>query len=152
VVLQALEKRPEDRYATAQELADDLKRFLEDRPIRARPPTLFQRVARWLRRHSALAGAAAAVLLVAVVALGVSTALLRVKHEEVVAERNQKEQQRLAAEQNAEQATRNAEQARQQQRRAQQNLWEILHALDGYLTVLDELYADPARRGEAVGR
>jgi serine/threonine protein kinase len=152
VVLQALEKRPEDRYATAQELADDLKRFLEDRPIRARPPTLFQRVARWLRRHSALAGAAAAVLLVAVVALGVSTALLRVKHEEVVAERNQKEQQRLAAEQNAEQATRNAEQARQQQRRAQQNLWEILHALDGYLTVLDELYADPTRRGEAVGR
>ncbi|HEV3202473.1 MAG TPA: serine/threonine-protein kinase, partial [Bryobacteraceae bacterium] len=43
VVLKALEKSPADRYATAQELADDLGRFLEDKPIRAKRPSLWQR-------------------------------------------------------------------------------------------------------------
>jgi tetratricopeptide (TPR) repeat protein len=72
VVLKALEKNPAERYGTAQELADDLGRFLEDRPIRARRPSWGKVAGRWLRRHRALAGAAAAVLLVAVV-LGVGS-------------------------------------------------------------------------------
>ena len=37
-MLKAMAKEPADRYATAQELADDLRRFLDDKPIRARPP------------------------------------------------------------------------------------------------------------------
>src|SRR5262249_50259780 len=48
VVLKATEKNPVDRYGTAQELADDLRRFLEDKPIRARRPTLVQRAAKWV--------------------------------------------------------------------------------------------------------
>ena len=48
IVLKAMAKEPADRYATAQELADDLRRFLEDRPIRARRPTLAQRMQKWL--------------------------------------------------------------------------------------------------------
>jgi serine/threonine protein kinase/tetratricopeptide (TPR) repeat protein len=51
IVLKAMEKNPDDRYATAQELADDLQRFLDDAPIRARRPTLGQRLQRWGRRH-----------------------------------------------------------------------------------------------------
>jgi serine/threonine protein kinase/WD40 repeat protein len=51
IVLKALAKEPEGRYGTAQELGDDLSRFLEDRPIRAKRPTLWQRGRKWLRRH-----------------------------------------------------------------------------------------------------
>ncbi len=42
-----MSKEPEDRYATAQKLADDLGRFLEHKPIRARRPTLLERGAKW---------------------------------------------------------------------------------------------------------
>jgi serine/threonine protein kinase len=73
IILKALEKNPLERYGTAQELADDLERFLKDEPIRARRPTLVHRVKKWARRHQAVvvtAGVAAAVLvLVALVAL-----------------------------------------------------------------------------------
>jgi eukaryotic-like serine/threonine-protein kinase len=51
IVLKACAKGPAERYATAGEMADDLRRFLEDKPIKARRPTLWQRVTRWLRRH-----------------------------------------------------------------------------------------------------
>jgi serine/threonine protein kinase/tetratricopeptide (TPR) repeat protein len=66
VVLKALEKNPAERYATAQELADDLHRFLEDQPIRARRPTVVQRVRKWARRHQPVVRTtAAAVILMA---------------------------------------------------------------------------------------
>ena len=38
IVMKAMAKEPERRYATAREMADDLRRFLDDRPIHARPP------------------------------------------------------------------------------------------------------------------
>jgi eukaryotic-like serine/threonine-protein kinase len=67
IVLKAMAKNREERYATAQEFADDLQRFLEDKPIRARRPTLLQRVARWCRRHRILVGAGLGLLLMAAV-------------------------------------------------------------------------------------
>jgi serine/threonine protein kinase/WD40 repeat protein len=51
IVAKAMAKNPEERYPTAQEMADDLKRFLEDRPIRARRPTLLQQGNKWARRN-----------------------------------------------------------------------------------------------------
>jgi serine/threonine protein kinase len=54
VVLKALAKDPDERYTTAQELADDLRRFLEHKPLRAKPPTLLQRARKWARRHTGL--------------------------------------------------------------------------------------------------
>jgi tetratricopeptide (TPR) repeat protein len=69
IVLKALEKNPADRYATAQELADDLRRFLNDEPIRARPAGVARRLRKWGRRHPAWVAAAAALGL-AVLLLG----------------------------------------------------------------------------------
>jgi tetratricopeptide (TPR) repeat protein len=71
IVLKAIAPEPGDRYATGLELAEDLRRFVEDRPIRARRATAFERVVRWSRRNRAIAAlgatAAAALLLAAIV-------------------------------------------------------------------------------------
>ena len=73
IVLKAMEKEPDRRYATAQELADDLARFLEDKPVRARRPTFAERAAKWARRHRSVLRAAAAV---AFLAMAVAAPLL----------------------------------------------------------------------------
>jgi WD40 repeat protein len=67
VVLKCLEKDPSSRYTTAGGLADDLRRFLEDRPIRARRAGRAERAGRWCRRNPVLAAliASVAVLLLA---------------------------------------------------------------------------------------
>ncbi len=57
--MKAMAKEPLSRYQTAGELADDLRRFVEDRPVRARRPTPIGLLARWARRKKAIVGAAA---------------------------------------------------------------------------------------------
>jgi serine/threonine protein kinase/Flp pilus assembly protein TadD len=76
IVLKAMEKRPQDRYATAQELADDLRHWLEDRPIQARRPSWVQVTRKWGRRHQGLVAAVLAIVAVAAFALTVSTVLI----------------------------------------------------------------------------
>jgi tetratricopeptide (TPR) repeat protein len=63
IVLKAMEKNPAERYGTAQELADDLERWLKDEPIRARRPSVVQRLQRWSRRHKPVVTGLAAGLL-----------------------------------------------------------------------------------------
>jgi len=63
VCLKALAKAPARRYATAQELADDLRRFLRGEPIRARPVGRLERLGRWCLRNPVAAGLLLAVSL-----------------------------------------------------------------------------------------
>jgi tetratricopeptide (TPR) repeat protein len=58
VVLKAMSKEASARYATAQEMADDLARVLADEPVRARRPTLAARAGRWSRRNRRLVAGA----------------------------------------------------------------------------------------------
>jgi serine/threonine protein kinase len=70
ILLKALNKAPQDRYASAQDLADDLHRFLRDEPIRARRPSSVERLRKWSRRHPAvIASGVLAMFLVLVVSL-----------------------------------------------------------------------------------
>jgi serine/threonine protein kinase/WD40 repeat protein len=73
VVLKAIAKDPADRYPTAEALADDLRRFLADRPIRARRSSVAERTWRWCRRNPAVASLTGlAALLLVVIAVGAS--------------------------------------------------------------------------------
>ncbi len=65
IILKALDKEPDRRYATARDLGEDLRRFLEDQTIRARRPTPFERAAKWARRHRAALEASASVAFLA---------------------------------------------------------------------------------------
>lgn len=67
VVMKALARDVGQRYATAHDLADDLRRFLDARPIRARRPSLRDRGLKLVRRH---AGIVVAAMLAMVLALG----------------------------------------------------------------------------------
>ncbi len=86
IVLKAVEKNPTERYATAQELADDLKRFLNDEPIRAKRPTTVQRARKWARRHQPFVWTATVslgvLLVMAVVGLSVSNAQIKAEQKQ----------------------------------------------------------------------
>src|SRR5262245_61345936 len=68
VCLKSLLKEPEKRYATAGELAADLRRFLDGQPVLARPVPAWEKGYKWVKRHparAALLGLSTAVVLVA---------------------------------------------------------------------------------------
>jgi eukaryotic-like serine/threonine-protein kinase len=70
IVLKAIEKDAGDRYATAEAIGEDLRRFLDDEPILARRVAAPERYARWARRNpviAALGGVLTAILLVATI-------------------------------------------------------------------------------------
>ena len=56
ITLKCLEKDPQRRYATALELADDLRRYLDGEPIRAQPVGPLERGLKWVRRRPLEAG------------------------------------------------------------------------------------------------
>ena len=64
IVLKSIARDPSQRYQTAKDMADDLRRFLDDRPIRARRPLWPERLMRWARRDPATACLVAALVVV----------------------------------------------------------------------------------------
>jgi serine/threonine protein kinase/TolA-binding protein len=98
IVLKTMEKNPSDRYATAQDLADDLARFLKDEPIRARRPTWLQRFRKLARRHPGVVATAtvALVLVLLLSALGLAANNVMIRDEQ---ERTEAANKRLRDEQ-----------------------------------------------------
>jgi serine/threonine protein kinase/formylglycine-generating enzyme required for sulfatase activity len=76
VVLKAIDRDPARRYQAAGALADDLQRFLDGRPITARPVGRIERGVKWVRRNPVVTGAAVAVVL----ALAVGTTVSYLKY------------------------------------------------------------------------
>ncbi|MDR3632509.1 MAG: serine/threonine-protein kinase [Isosphaeraceae bacterium] len=104
IVLKALRKEPADRYAAAQEMADDLQRFLDGRPILARPPTATERLRAWSRRHPSFVRAGAVALIFLSAASLVSTALVRREQGKTLVEQRRAESAYLRERQRAEEA------------------------------------------------
>jgi WD40 repeat protein/serine/threonine protein kinase len=73
VAHRCLEKDPAKRYATAQELADDLGRYLAGEPVRARPVRGVERGLKWVRRRPTTASLVAAIVLLTAVGFGLVT-------------------------------------------------------------------------------
>ncbi len=95
IVLKAIEPTPEKRYASAGELADDLQRFLDDRPIRARRVSFVGRVWRWGKRNRLVASLLLSIcVLLTVIFAGISTSYVRtlalVRAKEAESQRAQK--------------------------------------------------------------
>jgi hypothetical protein len=110
ILLKALAKEPADRYASAQELADDLQRFREDRPIRARRPSLVERAAKWARRHRAVVVSVVLALLLCVTWLGIAFVLTASAYGRERKKSREADEQRAAAEENFRQARRAVDQ------------------------------------------
>jgi tetratricopeptide (TPR) repeat protein len=72
VALMAMERKPDDRYSSVEQLADDVRCVLEHRPVRARTQTWTYRAQKFVRRHAAsVATAALVVVLVVIGAIGI---------------------------------------------------------------------------------
>jgi hypothetical protein len=73
IVAKTLAKDPAERYATAAELRDELRRFIEGRPVKTRPVPAYSRLWRWCKREPWLAGANIAAAIATIVLAIVST-------------------------------------------------------------------------------
>ena len=93
IALKCLERRKDQRYATAAELAADLDRFLQGQPILARRASRIERAAKWARRNPQVAGLGAAVIVS--VLLGVTASLLYANRA-IIHERRAVQQERRA--------------------------------------------------------
>jgi serine/threonine protein kinase/tetratricopeptide (TPR) repeat protein len=149
VVLKAMAKRREERYLTAQDFADDLRRVLEGRPTIARPPTLPERVGKWARRHRRIVVAGAAVGLCAMLGMAASTLLIarektRAEHNFQLAERRFHEAREAVDRFGAQLAERLADVPGTDQVRS-----ELLgETLRYYRNFVDQAQGDPALRAD----
>ena len=84
IVLKAMARERDARYATAKELADDLLRFLGGEPVHARRPGVFDRTWKWTQRHRALVTAGVLTLLVSVLVLAVSLVQIRIEGQKAL--------------------------------------------------------------------
>jgi tetratricopeptide (TPR) repeat protein/tRNA A-37 threonylcarbamoyl transferase component Bud32 len=153
ICLRCLEKSPERRYATAEELADDLGRFLAGKPTAARPLSARQRVVRWCSRNKSVAALLATIALLLAGVTGVSIiAVVRIGHARNEAEETA-ERERIALGKAV-----TAEEAAKRQQAAAETQAATAAQVSQFLVNLF-MTADPLgtsrlgfRRGEEIGK
>ncbi len=97
IVAKALKKRPDERYPSVTALGEDIRRFLRDEPIAARPDTLAYRARKFVRRNrTAVALAALVLLALAAGLLGTLTQARRATRQAALAEREARSGNRAA--------------------------------------------------------
>ena len=109
IVLKALAKSPIERYSSAGELAADLRRFLDDRPILARRPTMIDQARKWIRRHPSVLVSSFVILLLGIIGLAVGTLLIVQEKDRTQAAYNREQQRADEAEQRLQIARRAAD-------------------------------------------
>ena len=138
IVLKATAKTPADRYATAQQFADDLQRWLDDKPILARRPALAERVRRWGRRHRTVVRAAMVVCCLAVLGLAAGAVVIAREHSLTLAAYNSEIQQRAVAD--------------KQRAAAEESFHQAREAIDTFTELSEELADKPAACTNCLAR
>ncbi len=92
VCLKAMATQPDDRYATARALADDVEAWLAGEPVSAWRDPRTVRLRRWVRRHRPLVAAGVGAAAMAIVALGATAVALTEKNRELSRQRDVAEQ------------------------------------------------------------
>jgi serine/threonine protein kinase/Ni/Co efflux regulator RcnB len=115
IVMKCLEKDCTRRHETAEALARDLHRHLQQEPIEARPPSARYRFCKFVRRNVAALATASVVALLAVVSVAVSYALIAQERDAAERAADEAREQRDLAESNA-------KQAEKERKRAEENL------------------------------
>ncbi len=129
ITLKALEKDRERRYASAIDLAQDLRRYLNHEPIQARPPSAMYHLRRFVRRNRPMTFAAATIVLVLVggiVATSWQSVLADDARELAVQARDEEAKQRLLANDARELAVQ-ARDEEADQRRLAEAVYEFMH-------------------------
>jgi eukaryotic-like serine/threonine-protein kinase len=140
ICLKCLEKQPGRRYATATELAEDLRRFQAGEPVRARAVGMMERAGKWTRRRPALAAAYGFLLTALVLGIGGGGATwlwLRAENARGDAEAAQTRAEKARGE--AETAEDGAKQARDDLKGALQREQDAKHLLTEY-SYADRVY------------
>lgn len=104
IIRKAISKEPSQRYTSAQALADDLQSWLDNKPISAKPPTAWQRIAKWRKRNSMLVNMGAVLMALMSVGLLATTLIVLRQQSETQAALTREIEQRNQAQQNFQQA------------------------------------------------
>ncbi len=150
ILMKGMEKDPERRYGSAEEFADDLQRYLENRPVRAKPPTWLELATKWSLRHQAAVWASIAIVGVAIATLTISTLIIARAYTVAT-------QQRLRAETNLRLArevidanyAKEIEALKHEPGMTQQQRRSILKLVQFYEQLPEEDLADPLLRHDA---
>lgn len=143
VVLKAMDKDPRRRYATAADLAADLRRVADDQPIHARRASNTERVSRWIRRNKATTAAMLAMAGLIAVLIG-STMVVRDQRDQARINLQEAERQKQLAKESSEHAL-------EQKALADENFQIAFDAVDEYFvsvsqeTLLNEPGMEPLR-------
>jgi serine/threonine protein kinase/tetratricopeptide (TPR) repeat protein len=135
IVLKSMGKSPEERYGTAQELAEDVRRYLQHEPILAKKPTWIQRANKWARRHPTVVRSAVVVLVLITAGSLLSTWLIWQEKKRTGLARDRAES--------------NEKLAIEQQHRAEEQE-QIQRAVRNFLAYKLLLQADPVVQADAL--
>lgn len=106
IVRKAISKEPGLRYGSAQAFGEDLLAWLDDKPIAARPPTVWERLAKWRKRNSRLVSVSAGLLIAASIGLLITTLMVLREQQRTNLALQAESRQRAAAEASFQQARR----------------------------------------------
>jgi eukaryotic-like serine/threonine-protein kinase len=136
ITQKACATNPADRYTTAGELANDLRRFLDDRPVLARRATVAEQFVRWARRNpvvASLSGATVTLLATVAIVFAVGKYRTQAALDIVEVQKSQLQERQSQLDQSLDSERKSSKLARVESARAEKNLQLAVKAFDSII-------------------